>query len=79
MDTEGRFWVYTNDLDGDMLRDYGNFDDRLMADLTATRILETAGFDPDTMIVRIVDMEINDGSTIWMAAPMSYIDKLPKE
>ena len=71
---EGRFWVYTNDLEGDMVRDYGNFDDRQMADLTATTILDTAGFDPDTMVVRIVDMQHNDGqTTIWIAAPINYI------
>lgn len=76
---EGRFWVYTNDLDGDMLRDYGNFDDRNSADLVATTVLDTAGFDPDTMIVRIVDMQLNDGQTIWLAGPMSYIKQLCKE
>lgn len=76
---QGRFWVYSNDLNGDMLYDFGNFEDRPTADLTATTVLDTAGFDPDTMVVRIVDMELNDGTTIWLAGPMSYIKQLCKE
>ncbi len=71
------WWVYTHDLNGDIINDYGNFYDRSMAELTVATVLDTAGFDPDTMIVRLVDAsDPGNTKTIWIVAPMSYINTL---
>ena len=75
-----KFWVYTHDLDGDIIRDYGDFDDRLRAEMVAITVLDTAGFNIDTMVVRLVDAtDPANATTIWMAAPMAYVNNLPKE
>ena len=63
---KGRFWVYMHDSDGTLEDDFGEVDDFNQA-LDLVVVALGSRIDLTGMTIRIVDNQLNDGETIWLA------------
>lgn len=69
-----RYWVYVHDKDGDLLEDLGEFDgiDRAIDQVAQYLSDPMPAWDMTEITVRIVDNELQDGTTIWKAGPHDW-------
>lgn len=72
--TEGRkrYWVYSHDEAGDLIKDLGETDVRQHALDAAGAELHSLYLSNDLnwVTVRVVDYDLQDGTTIWLAGPV---------
>lgn len=71
-----RFWAYVHDLDGDLVKDLGEFAqfgdamDATLAEIKVNRLFPD--MDVMQLVYRIIDSD-DDIQTVWIAGPVSYI------
>jgi len=70
-----RYWAYAHDADGNLIIDFGDFDELTDA---ISAVIDN-GLDEDIMgrAVRVIDNEVGGGGygsqTVWLAGPASMI------